>query len=433
MKSHLFTQVMTFISIASLCILLPVHLQGEDVRYSVVFDLTQSSRFGAENLLSGHKLIFSLQKKILPLSLTEENTALKKSGGIAYRLAKAVILDNVACHFTYLVQHEVFGHGARYREFGYQDIQYELNLFFPWGSGRGWTQGRGVPPDQWVSRHELMMAATGGMEANSVLARRLRMNWMLRGQMTYDESMLYLYTANDLLAYIWRTRWKIRGLKGNDITNWLNRLNYFEGYLFKEDYPLTLNDLCRHSWANLISPFNYFALYSLFVPYLWNGEIHSGIPMIRIGKFKYLPSLRIGLTPYGTEFIQENYIKKGEQLHVVSLRIGESTFHRFWGIGWECLNLLDRKNFCLDSRIDLWNQPELMLGKEEGYISQSGWGGSAVMTGHLKNIKPLGIGMLLELGYKTAGFLEGEPLQKGIVFRIGLTYWEQNEPLRSHL
>ncbi len=424
MKSQLFRQVMTILLTMSFCALSPFHLKGEGVRYAIVFDLTQSSRFGAENLLSGHKLIFSLQEKVLPPSLTEEATALSKTGGIAYRLAKAVLLDNVINHFTFLVQHEVFGHGARYREFGYQGIRYELNLFFPWGSGKGWTSGRGSPSDRRVSVQELMVAGAGGVEANSLLARRLRMNWMLEGQMAYGESMLYLYTANDLLAYIWRTRWKIRGLKGNDILNWLRRLNSFEGHILEDDYRLTLNDLCWHSWVNLFSPFNYFALYNLFVPYLWHGETHSGIPMIRIGEPKYLPSLRIGLTPYGTEFVQENYIKKDEQLHVVSIRIGEPTFHRFWGIGWECWNLMDRKNFSLDSRVDLWNQAELVLGDEDGFISQSGWGGSAVVTGHLKNIKPLGVGALLELGYKTAGFLEGEQLQKGIIFRVGLTYWE---------
>jgi hypothetical protein len=75
--------------------------------------------------------------------------------------------------------------------------------------------------------------------------------------------------------------------------------------------------------------------------------------MIRIGNFEYLPSLRIGLTPYGTEFIQENYLKKGNQLHIVTLRLGEPTFHRFWRIGWECCNLMDRKNISLDSRLDL--------------------------------------------------------------------------------
>lgn len=426
MKSLLFSRWRIFILIVSFCALFPFYLRGEGVRYSVVFDLTQSSRFGAENLLSGHQLFFSLQEKILPPSLTEETTADQKSVGIAYRLTKAVVLDNVANHFTYLVQHEVFGHGARYREFGFQDIRYELHPFFPWGSGKGWASARTSPSDRRVAPHELMMAATGGVEANSLLARRLRMNWMVRGQMTYGESLLYLYTANDLLAYIWRTRWKIRGQSGNDILNWLRRINFYEGYILEEDYRLSLNDLCRHSWVNLFSPFNYFALYSFFVPYLWHGKNRSGIPLIPLGKFQFLPSLRIGLTPYGTEFIQENYLKKGEQLHIVSLRLGQPTFHRFWGIGWECWNLLDRKHFRLDSRIDLWNQPELVLGDEDGFVSQSGWGGSAVVTGNLKNINPLRIGVLVELGYKTAGFLEGEQLQKGIVFRIGLTHTREN-------
>jgi len=42
------------ILIVSFHALFPLYLIGEDVRYSVVFDTTQSSAFGAGNVLSAH-------------------------------------------------------------------------------------------------------------------------------------------------------------------------------------------------------------------------------------------------------------------------------------------------------------------------------------------------------------------------------------------
>ena len=401
--------------------------EGYDVRYSVLFDLTHSQQTGAESLLSAHRLLFSLEEKVLPPSWSDESTFLEKTGGVAYRLAKFVVMDNVFNHFTYVLQHEVFGHGARYREFGYLDVSYEIHPFFPWGSGKGWTFPRGAPEDRTMAVHELLTAATGGMEASALLAHRLRTNWLLRGNIRNGEAMLYLYSANDLLAYIWRTRWKIRSEKGNDVLNWLRRLNTYEGHIFQEDYRLTMNDLSRQSLVNLMNPFEYLALYSLFVSNLWHGEGGSTIPMLRIWGLFYLPSFRLGLTPFGTEFIQENFIKTDRRLHILSFRIGEPTFHKFWGLGWECLNLLQLDNFRLDTRIVVWNQPDLFLGEGDGLERHSGWGGAAVLTGNLKKIGPLGLGLLVEVGYKTTGFMEGESLRRGLIFRAGLCFFPNNK------
>ncbi len=403
--------------------LMPVSLQaeGNEVRYTVLFDLTQSQQTGAETLLSTHKLFFSLEKTSLPPSWSDESTFLKKTGGVAYRLAKFVFIENVFNHLTFVLQHEVFGHGARYREFGYQDVSYEIHPFFPWGSGKGWTFPRGAPQDRRVAVHELLTAAGGGIEASAIIAHRLQRNWLLRGTIRNEEAMLYLYTANDLLAYIWRTRWKIRSEKGNDVLNWLRRLNTYEGHIFQEDYRLTMDDLSKQSLINMMNPFEYLALYSCFVSYLWRGEEETGIPMLRIGGLSFLPSFRLGLTPFGSEYIQENFFKIDGQLHIVRLRIGQPAFHRFWGVGWECFNLLEWDNFRLDTRMSLWNQPELVLGETDGLERYSGWGGAALITGNLKKIGLLGLGLLVDLGYKTTGFMEGESLRRGFIFRLGLS------------
>lgn len=33
----------------------------------------------------------------------------------------------------------MFGHGARYREFGHKNLVYEVSLPIPYGSGGGWA------------------------------------------------------------------------------------------------------------------------------------------------------------------------------------------------------------------------------------------------------------------------------------------------------
>ena len=62
----------------------------------------------------------------------EEDKKSRKAIGIFYRLSKTVLLDNVIDHLAILTQHEVFGHGSRYREFGYKNNSYSLSLFPPY-------------------------------------------------------------------------------------------------------------------------------------------------------------------------------------------------------------------------------------------------------------------------------------------------------------
>jgi len=196
-------------------------LVGAEVHYSLILDNTYSSKTGANNILALHRGLYALEGKFLRPKWSDEKTLLKKVAGLSYRLAKTVFLDNVLDHLGFLIQHEVFGHGARYREFGYKNNSYSIHLLFPYGDGKGWA-GRGRPePGSKATAYENIAMIIGGSESNTVLANLLKYVWLKRGSIHYRESIFYLFTANDLWAYIARSKFRAGSNTGNDILSFL--------------------------------------------------------------------------------------------------------------------------------------------------------------------------------------------------------------------
>ncbi len=105
----------------------------------LLYDKEYSMSVGAENVLTLHKLSVELEHKILRPKLFEENTRLRKTAGISYRIAKTFLIDHAIDHWTLMLQHEVFGHGSRYRELGFEDNSYEFNALWPYGNVRRQT------------------------------------------------------------------------------------------------------------------------------------------------------------------------------------------------------------------------------------------------------------------------------------------------------
>ena len=107
------------------------------------------------------------------------------------------------------------------------------------------------------------------------------------------------------------------------------------------------------------------------------------------------------------------------------IRYGVPKFHRFWGAGFEVVNLLNTQRISLHARFDVWDQPSLILGEEGRTTSHAGLGG-AVFGTLLYKIAKLNsrVSLTAQIGYKTAGFLEGEKLAEGFIARIGLSFTE---------
>jgi len=101
------------------------------------------------------------------------------------------------------------------------------------------------------------------------------------------------------------------------------------------------------------------------------------------------------------------------------IRYGEPTFYSFWGVGINTYNYFTSKYFYLDIKIDIWNQPSLLLYDDEIENTSSGIGGEIILK-LSKKIITSSLQLYTEIGYKNDGFIEGEILRNGMLFKIGL-------------
>lgn len=395
--------------------------------YAVMVDAGMSARVGAENLVAAHRVLYGLENRLLKPRLFDERTVARKSAGVLYRLGKTVLFDNAIDYMAMLTQHEVFGHGARMREFGFKRITYRLALPPPYGRGNGSASGY-TARDRRTTRHERITVFMGGSEANTLLSNSIRSRWLHRGRANTRELALYLYSSLDLTGYILRTRDSSRNDTGrdganNDILNYLKDVNGLEGHTNPDTYELTLEQLRTLSLIRFLDPTVIWALYAYGTSYLLQGASESSLPMLRAGRVGYLPFIRLGLTPFGPAVHLENlFVASGRVLNV-HLRYGIPSFHRFGGIGISCDRFVIHRGITISPRVEVWHQPALFLGGRTTRAGTKGVGGGLWLEGRYTFASlALAPAVLVEAGYKTDGFLEGEQLARGFVMRFGVSF-----------
>ena len=400
--------------------------------YNLIIDRNFSSTAAAEDLITIHKAVYTVEGIYLKPRLFDEDAWHKKFFGIAYRFGKTILIDNPIDHLILLAQHEIYGHGARYREFGYINNHYHISLPPPYDCGGG-LAFRGewrYEGNRKTSYHENMAIYSGGMEANTVLAQTVLTKWLSKGSINYRETYLYFQNRHNITFYILTTSLcnnyeNCEISKGNDVMNYLQYLNIDNGLFYADNYIFTIDDLTKQSWINLLDPFQFYAIYTYFKTYLWDGKEEQEFPMIRIGKLKYLPSFHLGLTPFGSEFYFENYFLFKDRILTGYYRQGDKSFNNFYGFGFEGYNLLNNNFIALNAQVDIWDQPLLELGGETIKETKGGIGGAlsaTILFKVLKNERPVSI--YTQLGFKTAGYLEGERLDEGLIIRLGLSFAE---------
>jgi hypothetical protein len=389
------------------------------------WDKHKSSIASAENLLTIHNTFYKFTDSKIKTKYWEEDSWHKKLGGLAYRFSKSILLDNQADWLVHIHQHEVFGHGFRYREFDLKRNSYNLSLFPPYGSGGGFAlRGRSDYP-RFFGAHENIATSMGGMESASVLSERLRNKWLQSGQIHYRESLLFLSTLHDCTAYIYGTGLELDDSAGNDVNNFLRQVNFQYGFVNEEDYQLTINDLAQRASVNLVNTFQFFAIYTYIKTYLIDGEKNYEYPIFNVGKTDWLPSVRFGLTPFGSEFIIENFLKTEKSLTQIRLRIGDGKLDKAYGGGISYRRDWTPK-LSINAIADLWIQPSMQLGGEELFDTKEGLGGRLIAEIDYQFNKKYPIGLFTQIGYKTTGFYPGEILNKGAIARIGISLKAMN-------
>jgi hypothetical protein len=129
---------------AFLAFLAPISAYAQTaIPYSVVFDSYMTPVAGAQDLVTVQHLSASAEDRWLPLKLGTERSRSSLALGILYRSGKFLRLDMPQDHFLMVVAHEVFGHGARFRELGDGSLRYGFDAPIPYGSGDAFTRFNG--------------------------------------------------------------------------------------------------------------------------------------------------------------------------------------------------------------------------------------------------------------------------------------------------
>ncbi|MBM4161831.1 MAG: hypothetical protein FJ217_12145 [Ignavibacteria bacterium] len=387
----------------------------------LLFDPALTMRSGSETIITLHHGITRAEDALLGTHWFSEDNFIGKTGGVLARFAKLAILDVPVDYFSVVLSHEYIGHGARYRELGIDNVHYAFDPPPPYGKGGG--EASVSLSGNVISYHEWNGITLGGLEVHSLINRNLGLRWMARKEIQYREALQYFWSWQIDYVYVQETTEDLTSnVKDNDPRAYIRILNRDNGYADPNNPHLTVRQLKSMAKLNLANPFVVFAMFAGLKTYLWDGNRSTELPTLRFGEVDYLPVLRAGWTPFGPDFHLENYLRFGNRVSLVEFKIGDQTFHKSWGgIGVGLRNMCSRGRFSADMHLDVWKQPALRFGGIPGTSKGGGVGGAFSVRGYYDfDYAGQPLVAVLELGYKSVGFLEGYPFDSSPVFRIGI-------------
>jgi len=392
--------------------------------YSLLLDEDFSSKIGAENLLTVHKGLTSATEKLIKLKYFSENNIWRKTGGIFFRVGRALAIDYPLNKYVKSTQHEIFGHGAAVRGFDeYAKLNYIISHPYSYSSSYTFFKKR----SRIYTSHEKLSIQYSGSQANTILSNQVRYKCLQKREIDFRDGLLYLYPFHDLTKYILRSKYNLpfyTKIYIGDIFGYLHLFNYYNRSQNGETNKLELDELADGVLINFINPFQFFCVYTFVKSYLWDGNSKGSLPMIKIGKTGYLPSFRYGLTPWGPEYYFENFITYNSKVINFFIRRNQPVVdYNYWGIGVTLLNIVAKPQFSMDFETNIWNQPPLYLWGNKPYKKSNSFGGALFCSINQKiDVLPGMVYITGQLGYKTLGFMEGEILDKGLIVRFGLSF-----------
>jgi hypothetical protein len=382
--------------------------------FPLVVDRDMTPTAGSLDLLTIQRLLTIVEERVLPPVRFDESTPVRHALGIGYRLGTFVLLDVPQDHFLMVVAHEVFGHGARLREAGASGIHYGFDAPFPYGRGGAVTEFGG---DIDLTRADRLGIDAAGIEAQSVLAGLVGERSIARGAIGYREAWMYLESRLDGLRYIRSV--SPQSAPGHDVRDFLDDFN--DGCNPPACAPLDEVTLKRRAFLMLADPLLAYAAYGVAVSYVVRGHAASAVPMIPLPhELQYLPALRFEMTPYGTAWTIDHMFVRDGQTATLSTGFGDTGRGTAWNLGIRTTEIVRQQRIGGDLMAEIWRQPRLDLPPTSPALTL---GGLAAATARVA----LGccasnrVGLYLQGGYKSEGFVRGERLRAGPIVRVGLT------------
>jgi hypothetical protein len=422
----------------------PLHAQERALQHAIVFDEYMTPAAGAEGLLTLQHLFATAEDRWLPRKIGEERSRPALALGILYRGTKFMALDVPQDHLLMVGAHEVFGHGARFRELGVGRIRYGFDAPIPYGSGDAFTNFHGEFP---VSPLGLLNVSASGIEAQHALADAITERTVARGRIHYREAWLYFESRITGMTYILTA--SPTSAAGHDVADYLDK---FEEACTPPCAPPGRKYVQQRALMALADPLLYYAIYGFAASYIGAGNTTGPMPLIPIGRgIRILPSLGFSLAPYGTEWTARSTFQRGQRaegrgqreegrgkkvpavtllpgvtlsggtLTGVTLRVGNTGASTTWGVGARVADVVRIRGLRVDAAGDVWRQPDLLADKTSDPLhTGAGFRGTTVVSLPRWLRSRWTDGIYVTAGYKSRGFIPGEQLSGGGVLRAGI-------------
>lgn len=366
---------------------------------SLIVDQYFSPFTGAALNLSAYHAYMFADDKYLPSSNGEANL-----GWFIGRTGK-LYFETLMSSVLMVVQHEIFGHGYRCREYHFSNVSYEIGI--GWGS-----TGFSDADFNALSFPKRAALSAAGMEANAILSQEIRAGWILQNEVDRREGVLYLLTYLDQSLYILGTSDESTN-QSNDVNGYVTDINAWYG-----NTDLTKGKLRSYALWDFLDPSLYVGMYSM-VQYLSDGTPQIPLYMFDFDKFKYTFCARLLLAPYGPEFQLQNYILTSNcKLWQVNFRYGNNSNIQSYGIDLWTKDIWRYDRWIFGNKLFIWKQPAYLSQNTSVGVANNLGAADFVSAEYRMNNSFSALG---EVGYKTDGYIQGNPLGSSIVWRLGIT------------
>lgn len=396
--------------------------------YAAGWDINFSPYAGGENVLFATRFTERVAEKLYGTKIGYT----KQASHRFWRVAELYFVWLPLNYLGIIAQHEVFGHGYRIRDVSRGRAKvggYDVGTPPPYGYG-GASTSYSIGDN--LTTTEDVAISMAGIEATAILAQLTKLKWMSSGRIDPRQTVLYLLGQYDLPLYIDTLKVKNdEDLDGHDLHAYVKSLNYTYTSSF-----INSGRLRSLSWINLADPFTYYSIYA-WLRYVSSGK-ETQIPMIPVWKMGYLPTLRLGLSPFGPEVFIENYLLDQKKPIYFYLKGGNHAENRYAGLGFYAPKIWNIYQWHVGFRFDAWRQPKLLLSQgsvpfeeidfdetpdkedpiysySEQHAMRAGVAGSMIIAFGARQ------GFEMELGYKSQGFLPGYALRASPTARLFYT------------
>ena len=370
------------------------------------------------------RMLFSYDDALAAQAWLDEGQPWGKAIGVVGRFTKLFFVDRPIVMLQGIVDHEVFGHGARAREAGLEP-SYQFHLVEPYswflsshkGAG-GYTHGA----RSGVLERDIGVTI-GGVEAEWWGAWWLTRDAVENGGWMSYHDMLQYFGAK--LSYSGRLRHVLSQPPTlpnvwGDPDQYLSELQLRFNRWRPSDRNAMAQRLRYAYFYNFADPTLWQSIYHLAVTYLWEGKRDAKLLTIPLWDEATLyPTTRFNLSPFGAEHYLDLFFHHPAITVDAYARVGSSGLAAYHGGGAHLRGIRPGLGLTLGAEIDMWAQPELLFEQRFVFDRPNAFGMSAGLHVDWHIYDRLAV--TGKIAGKTRGYLMGQPLEGGAYGYAGLT------------